>query len=214
MQSLKKPLKFCRKCSFFLAQQLHNTTKRKQKRKVKKMKNKLTTITAVLLSLIAFNFTFAQSTAGTSAPITVSIIRALTIQNVAGNLGFPEVIMNGTLQTVSKTNANGVRFLITGQPNRNVTVTYDLTDALNNNAWVTANGGTNGTMTFTTNTADQTGSSTTFTTPTVLASGTTLPLVNDNGTGKLNVWVGGSITVSATQPAGDYVGTFNISVHY
>jgi len=190
----------------------HNNEK--TKKKGKEMKNTIIILTAVLLSLVAVNFTFAQSTAGTSAPITVSIIRALTIQNVAGNLGFQEVIMNGTSQTVSKTNSNGVRFLITGQPNRNVTFSYDVNDQLNNNAWVAANGGTNGTMTFITNNADQTGSNTTYSNPTSITSGSTLPLVNDNGTGELNVWVGGAITVSANQPAGDYVGTFSISVNY
>jgi hypothetical protein len=187
---------------------------RKQKRKVKEMKNTIIILTAVFMSLIAVNFTFAQSTAGTSAPITVSIIRALTIQNVAGNLGFQEVIMNGTSQTVTKTNSNGVRFLITGQPNRNVTLSYDVNDQLNNNAWVAANGGTNGTMAFITNNADQTGSNTTYSNPTSITSGSTLPLVNDNGTGELNVWVGGAITVSANQPAGDYIGTFSITVNY
>ena len=162
MPTIKKALKFSEKRGFFPARQLHNTTMRKQKRKVKEMKNTLIILTAVFLSLVAVNFTFAQSTAGTSAPITVSIIRALTIQNVAGNLGFQEVIMNGTSQTVSKTNSNGV----------------------------------------------------TYSNPTSITSGSTLPLVNDNGTGELNVWVGGAITVSANQPAGDYVGTFSISVNY
>jgi hypothetical protein len=202
------------KTGYFSGTTIAQYNNEKTKRKVKEMKNTIIILTAVFMSLIAVNFTFAQSTAGTSAPITVSIIRALTIQNVAGNLGFQEVIMNGTSQTVTKTNSNGVRFLITGQPNRNVTLSYDVNDQLNNNAWVAANGGTNGTMAFITNNADQTGSNTTYSNPTSITSGSTLPLVNDNGTGELNVWVGGAITVSANQPAGDYVGTFSITVNY
>jgi hypothetical protein len=203
-----------RKTRYFSGTTIAQYNNEKTKRKVKEMKNTIIILTAVFMSLVAVNFTFAQSTAGTSAPITVSIIRALTIQNVAGNLGFQEVIMNGTSQTVSKTNSNGVRFLITGQPNRNVTLSYDVNDQLNNNAWVAANGGTNGTMAFITNNADQTGSNTTYSNPTSITSGSTLPLVNDNGTGELNVWVGGAITVSANQPAGDYIGTFSITVNY
>jgi hypothetical protein len=166
------------------------------------------------LLLVLSNFTFAQSTGTSNAPIGISIIQALTITNAAGNLQFPEIIMNGTVQTKSITNANGVRFLVTGRPNRNITVTYDATDVLNNNAYVTANGGTQGTMTFITNTADQTGKVITYTNPVALTSGSTLPLVNDVGLGKMNIWVGGSISCSTTQPNGDYVGTFNISVTY
>jgi hypothetical protein len=177
-------------------------------------KNMIMTLTVAIVSLFTFNFTSAQSSASATAPITVSIIRALTIQNVAGNLQFPEVIMNGTQQTVSKTNSNGVRFLISGHSNRNVTVNYDLTAELNNNNYVAVNGGTNGTMTFTTNVADQTGINTTYTNATPMTNGSTTQLVNNNGTGQLNVWVGGSITASSTQAAGDYTGTFNITVHY
>ena len=154
---------------------------------------KKTFLTLALLAAIS-NFSFAQSTASTTAPVTVSIIKALTISNAAGTLAFPEIIMNGTVQTQSITNANGVRFLVTGHSNRNVTVTYDATDVLNNNAYVTTNGGTNGTLTFTTNTADQTGKVITYTSPTALASGSTIPLVNNTGIGNLNIWVGGSVS--------------------
>ena len=173
---------------------------------------KLMLTLAILLSLSSF--VFAQSTGTTTSPIGISIINALSITNASGSLMFPEIIMNGTVQTKSITNANGVRFLITGRPNRNVTVTYDATDIVNNNAYVTANGGTQGTMSFITNTADQTGKSITYTTPTAITSGATLPLVNDLGLGKLNLWVGGAISTSTTQPNGDYVGTFNVSVTY
>jgi hypothetical protein len=151
---------------------------------------------AILLSLS--NFVFAQSTGTTTSPIGISIVNALSITKASGSLMFPEIIMNGTVQTKAITNANGVRFLIMGRPNRNVTVTYDATDVLNNNAYVTANGGTQGT----------------YTSPTAITSGSTLPLVNDLGFGKLNLWVGGSISCSTTQPNGDYVGTFNVSVTY
>jgi len=168
----------------------------------------------ILGLLILSDFTFSQSTSTSNAPVGISIIRALSITNASGSLMFPEIIMNGTVQTKEITNANGVRFLVTGNPNRNITVTYNETVPLNNNAYVTANGGTQGTMTFITRTADQTGKSTTYTTPAALLTGATLPLVNDAGTGHLNIWVAGSISCSTTQPNGDYVGTFNITVTY
>ena len=171
----------------------------------------------VILAMFALlaNVSFGQSSASTTATVSVSIIKALTIQNAAGNLAFPEIIMNGTQQTESISNQNGVRFLVTGHPNRNVTVTYDATVTLDNNAWVTTyGGGDQGTITFTTNTASQTGSSTTYTNPQDLTSGSTLPLVNVTGTGRLNIWVGGELTAASNQPQGDYVGTFDISVHY
>jgi hypothetical protein len=158
---------------------------------------------------------FAQSSANTTADVNIALIRGLTITTSGANtLNFGEVIVTGSAQSASITNANGQKFLITGHPNRSTTITYSSSVTLNNNAWVATNGGTQSTVTFTTNTADQTGSSSTYTDPDEITSGSSIPLPNVTGIGTLYLWIGGSIAIPANQPQGDYIGTLNVSVAY
>jgi len=167
-------------------------------------------VIALFLSLSAI--VSAQSSA--NCDVKVSIIKALSISNYGSSkIDFGEIIMNGTTQTKTVLNADGGHFLIVGQPNRNVTVTFPATLDFTNNAWVTTNGGTNGTITMTA-TADQTGKNVTRLGIGAITSGTPLPLVNNAGAGNMNVWIGGSITVPSTQANGDYLGTYTVSVAY
>jgi hypothetical protein len=169
----------------------------------------------LFLAVLGIASGYAQSSSNTTAPVTASLVRGLSITTSgSGALAFGEIIVTGSSQNPAITAANGQKFLTTGQPDRNVTVSYDGSVTLNNNAWVAINGGTQSTIDFTTATAKQTGSSSTYTGAQDLASGSTLPLVNVGGTGKLYIWVGGALAVPANQPQGDYIGTFNISVTY
>ena len=171
-----------------------------------------------LLNLVLFlavgNFAFAQDQANSNAPVNVSLIKGLAISASAGDLQFEEVIVTPDPQTTAITNEDGQQFLITGHPNRQVTITYDQTVTLDNDVWVGINGGTESTLTFTTNTADRTGSDPTYSNPAEIASGGTANLVNVTGTGTLYIWVGGEIQVPGNQAHGDYVGEFNIEVAY
>jgi len=186
-----------------------------KKRKETKMK-KLVLISAMLFALSTF--ASAQTNYSANCDVKVSIIKALSISNYNNSsINFGEIIMDGTTKTGTVANGVGGHFLITGQPGRNVTVTYPSTVALSNSVWVGTNGGTVGSITFTSNTADQTGSTLTYTGQVPMASGTTLPLVvktPNDGSGYLNVWVGGSISVPGTTPNGDYIGQHQVTVHY
>jgi hypothetical protein len=177
---------------------------------------KLFLIAAAVIALTTVsNYSFAQTTASATALVKATLVRGLTLQTSGTNtLNFGQIVVTGATQTSTITAQNGQQFLATGMPNTPVTVTYDGNVTLNNNAWVTANGGTNGTITFTTATVKGTGNVATYTNPVDVNSGGTATLVNTSGTGRLYLWVGGKIDVPANQPHGDYVGTFNISVAY
>jgi hypothetical protein len=155
---------------------------------------------------------FAQSSANASATVTANLKKGLSISNATGNLDFGEIILTGAAQTPSIAQASGVRFDVIGHPNKDVTVTFSGLN-LNNDAWVTSNGGTNGTLAFTPS-VDHTGNSSTYTPGTVVTSGNAVTLVNTTGNGRLYLWLGGSLAVGASQPHGDYTGSFTMNVAY
>lgn len=150
--------------------------------------------------------------------IKVSIIKPLSIGNYKNSkINFGEIVMDGENKYGKVTNENGAHFLITGQPNRNVTIDYPQNIILNNTSWTNINSGTSGTLLFSAYIAEQTGSYTSYKNASTLPSGTTTPLVplsENDGTGYLNIWVGGSIYIPASTPNGDYLGSYYVSVHY
>lgn len=154
----------------------------------------------------------AQSTASATANVTAQLKRGLAITNLDGDLDFGEIVLTGSAQTPTIAPGAGVRFEVTGHPNRDVTVTF-LGVTLDNFAWVTINGGTNGTFDFTPN-VEETGSSSTYSSPNPVTTGDVISLVNVTGTGYLYLWLGGSLDVAANQPYGDYTGTFTMNVAY
>lgn len=164
---------------------------------------------------ILFGFTatlFAQSSANASATVTAKLKKGLSISNSTGDLAFGDIILDGSAQTPTIAPGSGVRFDVTGHPAKNITITFAGIN-LTNNAWVIINGGTNATLAFTP-TVHHTGSSSTYTTGTVVTSGGTVALVNVSGDGKLYLWLGGSLAVGASQAHGDYTGSFTMNVAY
>ena len=155
---------------------------------------------------------FAQSSANASATVTAKLKKGLSISNFTGDLAFGDIILDGSAQTPTIAPGSGVRFDVTGHPAKNITITFAGIN-LTNNAWVTLNGGTNATLAFTP-TVHHTGSSSTYTTGTVVTSGGTVALVNVSGDGKLYLWLGGSLAVGASQAHGDYTGSFTMNVAY
>ncbi len=167
------------------------------------------------LLLIFFGVTnvlFAQSSANASANVTASLAKGLSISNFTGDLAFGEIILTGSAQTPTILPGSGVRFDVIGHPTKFVTITFAGIN-LTNNAWVSTYGGTNGTLAFTPN-VQHTGSSISYTGNVSVTSGNTVPLVNVTGDGLLYLWLGGSLAVGASQPQGDYTGSFTMTVTY
>jgi hypothetical protein len=154
---------------------------------------------------ITFFITGNCQTASTTASGRVNVIQPLSITSTGGALNFGEIILTGSIASYQITPAQGQQFRITGNPGRSVSIAFNQI-SLSNSVWVSLNGGTVGSLTFT---------------PTVvnsldnpITSGNFYALVTNGAVAILDIRVGGSITVSSTQPQGDYTGIFTISVSY
>lgn len=179
------------------------------------MKSLQKTIAAVALStLLLSSYAFGQNTGSATAQVKINLKKGLTIANQGGSeISFADVVVTPAAQAPTVAAGSGAHFLVTGHPNKSVTMTF-ASVSLNNNAWVTANGGTNSTMTFSP-AMEETGSTSTYPgSGTAVLSGGSVNLVNVTGTGNLNLWVGGSMAVNANQEQGDYEGTFSVTVSY
>ncbi len=168
-------------------------------------------LSTIVLSLIA-SFAYAQSSASATATVLAQLKKGLSVSLIGGNLNFGEIILNGSPQSPSISPSSGANFRIMGHPNKNIVISFSSV-TLDNTSWVSTNGGTNGTMVFSP-VVKHTGSSTTYQSPTDVTSGNSYTLVNVSGDGYLYLWVGGSLSIAANQPHGDYTGTFSITVAY
>ncbi len=159
----------------------------------------------VFFIVLLFNSFILSQVTSTDAIGTVNLVSPLAITAGAGNLDFGEIILTGSVQSKTILPQAGQVFNITGQPNLHITITF--TSAILTNAqWVSLYGGTIGNITFQPNVVTNDFKKVT--------SGKNYKLSNSGSIGSLDLLVGGSITVSANQPQGDYTGLFTITVSY
>jgi len=176
------------------------------------MKSKGIFTLALVLIMSLSSTIFAQSFASEDEPVLVQLKKGLSMTKVGGDLDFGEYIITTSDETLTKTNEDGVNFEVIGHADRAITVTFaDVT--LNNDDWVGANGGTSDNLTFFPY-VEATGSNNVYAGAYSIESGGSVNLENDNGIGKLYLWVGGDIEVSTTTNSGDYIGNFTLSVAY
>ncbi len=169
--------------------------------------------TIVLLILISTIELFAQSSFTVNSQISISLSNGLSINKVGGDLDYGDIIYTGNRQTLTRTPDLGVEFEVTGYRRNLVSVTFPNNIDLDNNDWVSNNGGTNGTIRFTP-TVRHTFGNINYVGSRVVRSGRTYRLSNDSPSGKLYLWLGGRLVVNRNQPYGDYQGTFTITVEY
>jgi hypothetical protein len=158
----------------------------------------------VFLFIIYSNVVNCQ-TASTTASGRVNAVQPLSITSTGGALNFGDIILTGSIASFQITPALGQQFRITGNPGRSVSITFNQI-SLSNSVWVSLNGGTTGTLVFIPAVVNSVNNP--------ITSGNFYPLVTSGAVAILDIRVGGSITVSSTQPQGDYTGTFTISVSY
>jgi hypothetical protein len=157
---------------------------------------------------------FGQSSGNSNVNITTTLVRGLTLTTYGSNtLDFGEIVVTGSSQTVQISNEDGQVFHATGHPWRTVILSYSTSITLNNNAWVAVNGGTQSTLTFTSNIADGYYEPTYVSNP--VPTGTEGYLVPDvSGVGQGYLWIGGEITIDANQAPGNYIGQLSVSIAY
>lgn len=177
------------------------------------MKNTLKTTAILVMSFILTSNIFAQSSANASATVTANLKKGLSMTALDASIDFGEIILTaGTAQTNSVAANSGAKFQVVGHPGKAVNVTFS-NATLDNSAWVLANGGSNGTLSFVP-TVEQTGGNSTYSSASAVTSGNSINLVNNSGDGYLYLWVGGSISIASNQAHGDYTGTFSVTVAY
>lgn len=143
--------------------------------------------------------------ASTTAAGRANVIQPLSITSTGGELNFGEIILTGSTSAHQITPAQGQQFRILGNPGRSVSITFNQIN-LSNLGWVSLNGGTIGSLTFEPLVVSSSNSP--------IISGNFYPLQTSGSIAILDLRVGGLITVSSSQPQGDYTGLFTISVSY
>lgn len=160
------------------------------------------------------SFAYSQPNANASSDVNISLIRGITLNTYGVNtLNFGEIVVTPSTQTVSITNENGQIFHGTGHPWREVHVFYSEEVVLNNDAWVSGNGGTSSTLTFVTNIASGT-INTEYENNPVPSGSVGMFIPNEFGIGEGFLWIGGEIEIPANHPAGEYVGELQVSIAY
>ena len=157
-----------------------------------------------ILVIIISSFALGQVTSA-DAVVTVNMLSPLSIAAGSGNLDFGEIVLAGSQVTKTIQPVDGQVFNITGQPNLHITITYNSV-TLTNSQWASIYGGAIGNIAFVPNVETSNFRKVT--------SGKNYKLSNKGTIGTLDILVGGTITVAANQPQGDYTGLFTITVSY
>jgi hypothetical protein len=140
-----------------------------------------------------------------SVDISVSVIKALQINNLQGDLSFGDFIHTGVATKIKRSPDNGIQFEVKGTPGRDITFDFN-NIALRNESETKL-------LSFVPH-LSQTKSSSSYVNPTEVVKGSSHKLENNNGTGSLYLWVGGEILVDKELSDGDYSGEFSITVSY
>lgn len=155
----------------------------------------LTLVLGLSLPLVAR----AQASASESATVTANVVATLAITKNQ-NLAFGDVAQ-GTSSTIAVTDADAVKFTVSGEPNK--AVTFSLTSPS------TLADGSSHTLPFTSavqyNTTDNAASAN------ALTNNST---INLSAGGHLFVYLGGTVTAAVGQTTGLYSGTYTVQVDY
>lgn len=179
------------------------------------VKNILTALTLLFFSGVSYSQT-ASTTAITSAYVSRGVSFSSDERDAfsTSDIDFGDILIKTTAQNFTMLPQDGRRFRATGEVGKTFTTTYSLSVTLSNATWAAQYGAPTGTIVFTTATAKKTGTNPNYVNPQNLPNGGTTVFQNVNGEGVCYIWVGGTLNVPANQRAGEYVGTFNITVSY
>jgi hypothetical protein len=156
--------------------------------------------------ILLFSISKGQSAfSSQNASATAYLVVPISIKSTLGDLDFGEIILTGSSSQEVLAPRNGKLFVVSGHPGRNVTFTYSPV-TMDNTSWVLTSGGNVDKLEFIPDVELANG--------TKINSGDAARLILNNGLGELDVWVGGSIKISANQEPGDYTGRFTLNVSY
>ena len=127
-----------------------------------------------------------------SNQVVLSLTKGLALNKISGDIDFGEMLVGTQIQNVVVSPGDGVLFEVTGHRIEGVTVNYTTSVSLTNSDWININGGSLGTLEFIPN-VKRTGLSDTYIKPRNVRNDRRYKLKNDNGIGKLYLWIGGEL---------------------
>lgn len=157
----------------------------------------------IIVFLFSSAMLWSQNSSQCSANVTASLVQGLSTQLINPNLDFGETILDGNASVLNKDPQKGINLKISGHPRKDVIFNYSPVQLTSSS----------GSLNFTPD-VRHTNADPVYSDPVTVADGCGVPLKNLNGDGVLYLWVGGNINIQKNQPAGDYSGSFLITVSY
>lgn len=160
--------------------------------------------------MLITSIALGQSNLTTSANVSITIIKALQINQIQGDLAFSSLVYGGVSTKVQRTPDKGILFEVNGSSGRNIVVDYQNT-LLNNHS--TKNNLNKNSIQFIPE-VYHTNSNLNYTNPKSVLSGGAYQLSDKGSEGHIYLWVGGEINIDSEIPSGNYTGEFAITVSY
>jgi len=168
-------------------------------------------ITFLLLSYILITSIALGQGSNATANVSVTIVKALQISQIQGDLDFGELVLGGVSTTLNRTPDQGILFAVNGSAGRDVVVDYQNT--ILNNQSDTPENPANNSIKFVPR-IKTTFANSSYSNAKPVLSGNSYQLENKDGYGLLYLWVGGEMDIDYELSSGDYSGEFSVSVSY
>ncbi|MCF6268514.1 MAG: DUF4402 domain-containing protein [Melioribacteraceae bacterium] len=171
---------------------------------------KIGKVIAVLLlsNILVCSIALGQSNGTTTANVSITIVKALQVNQIQGDLAFGNLVQSGVSTKVERTPDKGILFEVSGSAGRNIVVDYQNT--LLNNQSVETN---NNSIQFIPE-VNHTYSNSNYNNPKTVLSGGSYQLSEKDGDGYLYLWIGGEMNINSELPSGSYSGAFAVTVSY
>jgi hypothetical protein len=170
------------------------------------------TLLGVFFVLVLSTGTFAQNQSLANATINATLVKALNINLVNGDLDFGDVVQAGISTKVTRTPDKGIYLEVSGHPGHDVVIDYN-NITLSNKQWSDSYEGTEGNLLFQPD-VEYSNSDPDYSSANPVVGGNSYNLSNSIDQPSLHLWIGGEIDIPQNQPNGDYSGQFVVTVSY
>ena len=174
---------------------------------------KITKVIAFLMLsyILSTGIALGQSNTTASANVSITLVKALQINQIKGDLSFGELVLGSVSTKLERTPDKGILFEVNGSAGRNVVVDYQNT--LLNNRSVSEDTPIKSSIQFTPQ-VNTTYTNSNYSNVKSISTGESHQLNDKDGDGVLYLWVGGKMDIDSELPSGNYSGEFAITVSY
>lgn len=164
----------------------------------------------LLIFFITVGITSSQSRVVSTVPINISLVKGLGLNVIQNSLDFGEIITAPGTNNISRNASEGIIFEISGNPGKNVSISYSAAEPTNS-TWAEIFGGEKSNLTFQPEVYISTAKNSTSLEK--ISNGSIVNLDKESD-GKILVNIGGNLSLASNQPAGDYQGNISLTVSY